>query len=136
MTLEKINDIYEDFKNALARLQEALNEDLLKGNIIIDGTIQRFEFTFELSWKLAKSVLSYNGIEAESPRMAIKEAFKAGIVKDGEGWINMLEDRNKTSHIYDEKQALTIYGKIKDVHFTLLKDFDSNIAKFIDKIEK
>ena len=82
MRLEKINDLYEDFKNALTRLQEALDEDLLKGNIIIDGTIQRFEFTFELSWKLTKSVLSYNGIDAESPRMAIKEAFKAGIIKD------------------------------------------------------
>ena len=136
MRLEKINDIYEDFKNALARLQEALNENLLKGNIIVDGTIQRFEFTFELSWKLAKSVLSYNGIEAESPRMAIKEAFKAGMIKDGEGWINMLGDRNKTSHIYDEKQALSIYNGIKDIHFKLLKDFNDSIAKFINKIEK
>jgi len=133
MTLERINDLYHDFKNALARLQEALNEDLLKGNIIIDGTIQRFEFTFELSWKLAKSVLSYNGIEAESPRMIIKEGFKIGILKNGEGWINMLEDRNKTSHIYDEKQALSIYKEIKDVHFKLLKKFDNSIAKFLEE---
>ena len=136
MTLEKISDIYEDFRNALARLQEALNEDLLKGNIIIDGTIQRFEFLFELSWKLTKSILNYNGIEAESPRMAIKEAFKTGIIKDGEDWINMLGDRNKTSHIYDEKQALSIYKGIKDIHFKRLKDFDNSIAKFINKIEK
>ena len=80
--------------------------------------------------------MSYNGIEAESPRMAIKEAFKAGIIKDGEGWINMLGDRNKTSHIYDEKQALSIYKKVKDDHLRLLKDFDNSIAKFIDKIKK
>jgi len=132
MTLERINGLYDDFKNALARLQEALNEDLSKGNIIIDGTIQRIEFTFELSWKLVKSVLSYNGIEAESPRMIIKEGFKIGILKNGEGWINMLEDRNKTSHIYDEKQSFSIYKEIKDVHFKLLKNLDNSIAKFME----
>ena len=132
MTLERINDLYGNFKNALARLQEALNEDLSKGNIIIDGTIQRFEFTFELSWKLAKFILSYNGIEAESPRMIIKEGFKIGILENGEGWINMLEDRNKTSHIYDEKQSLSIYKEIKDIHFKLLKKFDNSIIKFLE----
>jgi nucleotidyltransferase substrate binding protein (TIGR01987 family) len=129
MTLERIKEIYLDYKKALERLKEALAEDISKGNIIIDGTIQRFEFTFELAWKLARAVLNYNGIEVEIPRLIIKEAFKAKLILDGEGWIDMLEDRNKTSHIYDEKEALKIYKKIKDSHFRLLQDFEKKIAK-------
>jgi len=127
MSPKKIKELSDDFSKALKRLEEALNEDLSKGNIVIDGAIQRFEFTFELSWKLTKAVLNHIGIEASSPRAVIKEAFKANVMKDGEGWIDMLEDRNKTSHIYDEEQALTIYNKIKKTHFSLLKNLEKSI---------
>ena len=128
MSLEKIKELSGDFSKALKRLEEALNEDLSKGTIIIDGAIQRFEFTFELSWKLTKAVLNHLGTEAASPRGVIKEAFKANVMKDGEGWIDMLEDRNKTLHIYDEEQALTIYDKIKKNHFLLLKNLEKSIT--------
>jgi len=131
MSIEKINEIYSDFKNALTRLKEALGEDLSKGSIVVDGTIQRFEFTFELAWKLSKAVLNHTGIEADTPRGIIKEAFKAKMVEDGQGWIDMLEDRNKTSHIYDEQQALEIYNKIKETHFKLLEDFEKSMLNFI-----
>ena len=132
MTPERIKDLREDFKNALTRLKEALGKDPAKNSIMVDGTIQRFEFTFELSWKLIKSILKYNGIEADTPRLAIKEAFAANMIKDGQGWIDMLEDRNKTSHIYDEKQALDMYEKIKKNHFKLLEKLDSRISEFIE----
>ncbi|MFH1352497.1 MAG: nucleotidyltransferase substrate binding protein [bacterium] len=131
MSIEKINEIYSDFKNALARLKEALGEDLSKGSIVADGTIQRFEFTFELAWKLSKAVLNHAGIESETPRLIIKEAFKVKMIEDGQGWIDMLEDRNKTSHIYDAQQALEIYGKIKNSHFKLLEDFEKSMLTFI-----
>lgn len=124
--MERIKEIYLDFKSALERLKEALDEDLSKGNIVLDGTIQRFEFTFELAWKLAKRVLDYNGIGAEGPRPVIKEAFRIKIIQDGQAWIDMLEDRNKTSHIYDVEQALRIYKKIKEVYFGLFKDLEGN----------
>ena len=131
MTRERIKEVYEDFKNALERLKEALSEDPLKNSIIIDGTIQRFEFTFELSWKLVKFVLNYNGVVVDSPRPVIKEAFKTNLIQDGQGWIDMLEDRNKTSHIYDEKQAMTIYNKIKENYSDLFGKLEADIAKLI-----
>ena len=111
--MDRIKELYRDFEEALSRLKDALSESLSKGSIVVDGTIQRFEFTFELGWKLARAVLSYNGIETDTPRAAIKEAYKSKFIKDGDGWIDMLEDRNKTSHIYDEKEALKIYSKIR-----------------------
>lgn len=123
-TGERIAELKQDYDNALHRLKDALQEDLKKGSIVIDGAIQRFEFTFELAWKLAKATLAHQGVESNTPRSAIKEAYKAGLIKDGEGWIDMLEDRNKTSHIYDENEALRIYQKIKKNHFELLEQFN------------
>lgn len=129
MTLIRAKEIYGDYKKALKRLGEALKES--PAGIAVDGTIQRFEFTFELAWKLAKAILVYQGVDAQMPRSVIKESFKVGVIEDGEGWIDMLEDRNKTAHIYNEKQARRIYKKIKKGHFKLLSTFEKNIKNFL-----
>jgi nucleotidyltransferase substrate binding protein (TIGR01987 family) len=68
-----------------------------------EGLIQRFEYTFELSWKTIKDYLEAGGILASYPRDAIKEAFAHGLIDDGELWMTMLERRNMLSHTYDEK---------------------------------
>lgn len=133
MKLERIKEIYGDFGNALIRLREALGKDEAMGDIVVDATIQRFEFTFELAWKLAKVVLEYNGVDVVVPRLVIKEAFKARMLKDGDGWIDMLEDRNRTSHIYDEKQALEIYRKIKNSYIGLFEDFKVEVKTVLEE---
>ena len=132
--MERIKNLFTDFKKARERLAQALSEDLSKGSIVVDGTIQRFEFTFELAWKLAKAILKFNGVEAETPRLVIKEAFKSKLIddKDGDAWIDMLEDRNKTSYIYDEEQALKFYDKIKQDHYKLLERFEKNVKGGFD----
>jgi len=131
MTAERIKEIYQDFSNALSRLKEALNDDLGKGSIVIDGTIQRFEFTFELAWKLQRVILNYRGIEANTPRDVIKEAYRAYLIGDGDGWISMLDDRNMTTHIYNESKALEIYKKIKDNHLKLLLELAEKGSDFL-----
>lgn len=134
MNQKRIEQEYQDFKNALERLKEALEKDATQESVFVDGTIQRFEFTFEQAWKLAKVVLKYQGIEANTPRSAIKEAYRANLIDDGDGWINMLEDRNKTSHIYDEEEALKIYEKIRDCHYRLFRELESSISKRTKKL--
>jgi len=131
MNQNRLKELNEDFNQALTRLKEALDEDLSKGGIVVDGTIQRFEFSFELAWKLAKAVLFFQGIESDTPRTVIKDAFKAKLISGGDEWIDMLEDRNKTSHIYDEKQARGIYNKIKTKHFVSLNSFAAQVKNFI-----
>lgn len=135
MSVEKIKELYGDFKNALDRMAAALKENINKNQTAVDGTIQRFEFTFELAWKLQSAILSYNGMDVSVPRMIIKEAFKAGFLKDGTGWIEMLEDRNKTSHIYDEHMALKIYNRIKDNYYKLLADFRKEAGNFVKSVK-
>jgi len=98
---------------ALARLKEALAEP--PTNILhVDGTIQRFEFVFELFWKTLKHCLQDElGVFASNPRDVLRRAFEQRWI-DGEAvWMQMLKDRNETSHIYDEEAALRIYGRIK-----------------------
>lgn len=127
---ERIIERFKDFVNALKRLEEGVNL-APPSEIIMDGVIQRFEFTFELAWKLIKDILEYEGIEVKSPRSAIKEGFKAGIIANGEAWIEMLVDRNKTSHIYDEKEARAIYNKIKSFYVDLLKELKDYAERYV-----
>ena len=129
MNQGRIKNLIEDYGKALARFEESLEEDLSKGPIVIDGTIQRFEFCFELGWKALKAVLEFQGVEASTPRAVIKEAFRAKLIEEGEGWIDMLEDRNKTSHIYDEAQARRIYNKIKKSHARRLAQLKLSLQK-------
>lgn len=109
----------EDFINALNRLQEALQENSTE--IVIDGVLHRFEFTFELAWKLVKSYLEYMGMveTTGSPRETIQNGFKQGIIEDGEGWIEMMISRNNLAHIYDEQTSREIYNKINEKYIKL-----------------
>lgn len=124
---KKLDERKNDFFNALNRLNEALKKDLTD-DIIVDGIIQRFEFTFEQSWKAMKLYLENEGVldEALAPRSTIRCAFKHGLISDGEIWIEMMLDRNRTSHMYDESTALEIVTLIKNKYineFIKLKIF-------------
>ena len=124
---KKLDERKEDFYKALKRLEEALKKDI-SDDIIIDGIIQRFEFTFELAWKVMKLYLEDQGIldEALAPRSTIRCAFKLKLIIDGDIWIEMMLDRNRTSHMYDEETAVNIVNLVKEkyiIEFNKLKDF-------------
>ena len=112
---KKLDERKNDYFNALNRLEDALKKDL-DDDIIIDGIIQRFEFTFEQAWKVMKLYLEDQGIldEALAPRSTIKCAYKHKLIDDGDIWIEMMLDRNRTSHMYDESTAVSIVGHVKD----------------------
>ncbi|MEQ6389282.1 HI0074 family nucleotidyltransferase substrate-binding subunit [Bacillaceae bacterium S4-13-58] len=130
--MNKVMDKVTDLEKAIKKLHEALERDATNDDIVIDATIQRFEFTYELSWKILKAYLEYNGLlEVSSPRRTIKEAFKEKMIKDGDNWLKMLEDRNRTSHTYDEATALEIYGNIKGIYIKLFDDLLIEMKKSI-----
>ena len=108
----------DNFERALKRLKEAVEraeDDLDK-----DGVIQRFEFTVELLWKALRSILAYHGIDCYSPRNCIKESFKSQLIDDDEIILDMLEDRNRSSHIYSEKTREEIFERIKRVYLNYM----------------
>ena len=108
-----------DFDKALNRLNEAI--------------IQRFEFCYEICWKVMKMYLENEGIEeAKSPRSTFREAFKVELIDDGEAWIDMLKDRNLTSHVYDEEMAIEIYEKIIMKYYPQMKEMCSKLKKVVE----
>ena len=109
MNVEQIKLQLATFDKVLAKLDKALKKDMAADDVYLDGVIQRFEFCFELAWKMMKAYLAYDGIEANSPRASIREGFAAGLIPNAEAWLDMLEKRNLSSHTYDEKTALDIY---------------------------
>lgn len=93
------------------RLQEIMSAEQTVANR--DSAIQRFEFTYELSWKSLKRYLQDQGIVALTPRACFMEAFRIGIISDDEQWIRMGKDRNMTVHTYDETFAQQVYERIR-----------------------
>jgi nucleotidyltransferase substrate binding protein (TIGR01987 family) len=97
---------------ALDRLREALAEPA-DNPLAIDGTIQRFEFAIELTWKALRRLLVREGVTTSTPREALQEAYRVGWLADEGAWLQMLRDRNETSHTYNEAVARRIYASVR-----------------------
>ena len=118
---------FEKSVNALERAVKIQNpSETEKG-----GIIQFYEIAFELAWKTIKDYLEAGGFIIKSPREALKQAFQIELITNGETWLEALDDRNLTTHIYDEQIAEKIISKIKSTYFPLLKELYS---KFSDEI--
>jgi nucleotidyltransferase substrate binding protein (TIGR01987 family) len=120
--MSRFDERKKDYNSALLRLEEALEVE--QNEIVIDGVLHRFEFTFELAWKTIKDYMEYMGISegVGSPRENIKLAFKQEIISDGELWIEIMLARNSLSHLYDEEESRKIYENIKNKYIYAFKE--------------
>lgn len=132
--MTKLENKYTAFNTALERLKEAIdlyNEQ--ENPVLLDGTIQRFEFCVELGWKLLKEYLEFEKIgEFNSPRSTIKECFSIGLIEDAEKWLDMLDDRNLTSHTYDEEIAKEIYRNIITKYYETLVETKNKVKSVME----
>lgn len=103
----------EQLNNALNRLGEVLKKPLEDDDIVLDATIQRFEFSVELFWKTMRRFLAAEGIEAKTPKEVLQKAYAANWIENETLWLSMLKDRNLTSHTYEQENALEIYQSIE-----------------------
>ena len=126
-------DSFENVGNALSRLKEALDEskDAAVGSLMIDGTIQRFEFCTEMMWKLFRRLILEEKQNVEPfPKPVMQKAYAAGWIDNEKLWLAMLDDRNKTSHTYKQQLALDIYNRIKIYYPMMQAAYDQLHAKF------
>ena len=94
------------------------------------GLIQAFEFTHELSWNVMRDYFLYQGnASLTGSRDASREAFRNGLITNGDIWMEMIKSRNQTSHTYNQKIAEEIIAKIKSEYF-------SEFEKFLDKMNQ
>lgn len=112
---------------ALHKLNAIMDTPLDEQDYVLDAAIQRFEFVIELFWKTLKHLLREHGIETALPKQAVQEAYAAGWLDDETVWLNMMNDRNVTSHTYRESYALEIYEHIK----TYMPEFNSVYEKLL-----
>lgn len=108
-----------NYTRALDRFREALQrKEVLEregfGDIFLDLAVKRFEFTFEMSWKAIKRCLDYLGIEVKYPRACFKEAYALGFISNESVWLDMIEQRNLTSHVYSQEEVRGILKRLDE----------------------
>ncbi len=109
----------------LKSMENILDKRLING--IENGMIQKFEYSIELCWKLIKRFLKQkDGIDAKTPKQSVKEFYLAGYIDEDNylKLIDMIDDRNSLSHIYNEDEFRKIIKKF------------SKYVKVFEKIEQ
>ncbi|MEG2919423.1 MAG: nucleotidyltransferase substrate binding protein [Clostridium sp.] len=129
--MRNIDFKYMNLKKAYNRLVEVSELYDGKNEIIRDSLIQRFEFTYELTHKTLSEFMKYLGVTLENsfPRTIFKKAYINNLVSNDLVWINLLEDRNATSHIYNENLADEVANRI-------VKDYVKAIGELVENLEK
>ena len=122
MTDSRLHLRRQQFRQAVRRLRDACDQP--ENEFIRDSVIQRFEFCFELGWKLLRLKLLEEGIEANTPRASIREAVSAQLLEDGNQWSEMLQKRNETSHTYDEALARKVYAFVCETALPLFQQLE------------
>ena len=129
--MKRLEQVKEDFEKALKALEESVVE--AESDLEIDGLIQRFEFTFELLWKLLKLYLEREGITAKTPRDCFKEAFRLGLFLNEEQSLKMIEDRNMSVHLYDRLLSLEVYQRIKLHYIKIFREIFTRIDESLSR---
>ena len=111
---------FDNYQRALHQLTLAveLSRQRPLSDLEKQGIIQGFEFVHELAWNVLKDFLEYEGIQGiVGSRGAVREAFKRGLIEDGETWMDMIEKRNLSSHTYNLEIALTLVNAIINAYY-------------------
>ena len=111
---------FNHFTHAFSQLRKAV--DLAQQRPLSEleeqGLIQAFEYTHELAWKTLKDFLESRGVSnLYGSKDTTREAFKQGLLGNGETWMDMIKSRNLTSHTYNEETAQAIVQAICKSYF-------------------
>lgn len=122
----KLKELVKQLVSAAERFEEALKQE--KNAFMRDSAIQRFEFTYELAWKAMKAYLEEKGVkELYSPKDVIKGAYQNRIIDNDPVWLEMVDTRNMTFHIYREEMAEKVYAELPD-YLPLIKKLINQLS--------
>lgn len=108
------------FEHSMAELREACEQEEYN-KLERAGLIQLFELSFELAWKTLQDIFAYEGQAIGGAKTVVREAHRLELIADIDGWLAMLDDRNKLSHAYDEETVLATVEAIRDKYQFLLE---------------
>jgi nucleotidyltransferase substrate binding protein (TIGR01987 family) len=119
---------FANFSKALNQLDKFMEKSESLNELEEQGLIQSFEYNFERALNLIKDYYEFQGETAiQRSRDAFRLAYRRELIEDGEGWMNMIESRTKTTHTYNKEMADEIvatilnqyYGLFKKLHLTM-----------------
>lgn len=111
---------FDNFIKAFSQLKEAVavSQQRSLSKLEEQGLIQAFEYTHELAWNTLKDFLESRGtLNLYGSKDVTRQAFKTGLIENGEAWMEMIKSRNLTSHTYDEATASQIVSAILGTYF-------------------
>ncbi len=125
---------FANYRRALTQLSEAvdLSRERKLSKLEQQGLIQAFEFTQELAWQVMKDYFEYQGnTSITGSRDAFRAAFRAGLLEDGDGWMDTIKSRNRSSHTYDENTANELAALITGRYQSLFLAFESRMRALV-----
>ncbi|MEN8236864.1 MAG: HI0074 family nucleotidyltransferase substrate-binding subunit [Pseudomonadota bacterium] len=125
--------LFGNLGNALERLGEALEQPVDDKGMNRDATIQRFEFTIELFWKVLRKLLLREKIKVSTLKETLRQAYASQWIDEEALWLSMMDDRNNTSHVYHEEKAIEIYQHIQTYHPIMVRTYEFLKQKFTQK---
>lgn len=125
---------YRTFCNCLSNLKKSQNADP-EQDFVLEGTIQNFNLTFDISWKVMKDILvkklEITNFALGSPREVLQTAFTNRLIDD-DRWLEMLKIRNQLAHDYDGSLAEHVFRKIVEEYIVLFERFRDENKKFYE----
>lgn len=121
---------FSNYTKALEQLTDAVNLSRTRelSKLEKQGLIQAFEYTHELAWKVLKDFLENRGkSDLYGSKDVTREAFRLGIIDNGEAWMSMISSRNLTSHTYNEKTT-------EEIVTFVLNSYIDQFLKLMDKL--
>lgn len=122
---------FDHYSRHLQVLCRAEQQDITN-EFIVSGIIDKFYIQFELGWKVLKELLRYEGANQAatgSPREIIKTAYAYFDFIEESIWLEMLRDRNDTTHIYNEEAAQQLVEKILHRYIAVFVTLEQHIRE-------
>lgn len=120
---------FSNFKKAFAQLEYIVQKPSLN-DIEEQGLIKAFEYTYELGWKVLQDLLKDRGyVDINGPRPVLQQSFQDGYITNGRAWMEMLKNRNLTTHTYDELTARDVVDEIRNTYYVLFLELRNRLEK-------
>ena len=123
---------YKNFCRALQNLEEINRYSAPYGTVELTGMVALYEICFEQAWKAIKEVLEKSGYaegKTGSPKLILKTAYNAGMIRDEAIWLSALESRNHAAHAYNEQIALDIISRTKSEYIPMFKSLQLELEQ-------
>ena len=120
---------FSNYQKALAQLERFIEPPALNEREQ-QGLIKAFEYSFELAWNTLRDLLRSQGnAMLLGSRDTLREAYRLGLIEQGETWMLMIQDRNLTSHTYNRATADAIADHITDRYLPCFRQLHSRLEQ-------